>query len=81
MNKYLIRFNKSRGMPNRGTAEHVWRVFENGKEFLCKHVKINVPCQSEKSGEDWNMACEGTMSIDRETSTITIADSSALTKN
>ena len=72
MNKYLIRYNKSRGMPNRGTIDHVWRVFENGKEFLCKHVKIDVPSYSERTGEDWNMACEGTMSIDKETSTITI---------
>jgi hypothetical protein len=72
MNKYLIRYNKSRGMPNRGTVDHVWRVFENGKEFLCKHIKINVPSHSEPTGEDWNMACEGTMTIDKETSTITI---------
>lgn len=72
MNKYLIRFNKSRGMPGRGTVDHVWRVFENDNEFLCKHVKINVPSYSERTGEDWNMACEGMMSIDKETSTITI---------
>jgi hypothetical protein len=72
MNKYLIRFNKTRGMPGRGTIDHVWRVFENGKEFLCKHVKINVNSWDERTGEDWNMACEGTMTIDKETSTITI---------
>ena len=77
MNKYLIRFNKSRGQPGRGTMEHVWRVFENGKEFLCKHVKIEVPCQDEVSGDgqssdDWNFSCHGQMEIDRETSTITI---------
>lgn len=73
MNKYLIRFNKSRGQPGRGTIDHVWRVFENGKEFLCKHVKINVPSHSEQTGEDWNIACEGFMVIDKETSTIMIA--------
>lgn len=72
MNKYLIRFNKSRGQPGRGTIDHVWRVFENGKEFLCKHVKINVPSRSEQTGEDWNIACEGIMIIDKATSTITI---------
>lgn len=72
MNKYLIRFNKSRGQPGRGTIDHVWRVFENGKEFLCKHVKINVPSYSEQTGEDWNIACEGFMHIDKESSTITI---------
>ena len=73
MNKYLIRFNKSRGQPGRGTLDHVWRVFENGNEFLLKNVKINVPSQSETSpGPDWNIACEGYMRIDRETSTAII---------
>jgi hypothetical protein len=77
MNKYLIRFNKSRGQPNRGTIDHVWRVFENGNEYLCKHIKINVPVQDEVSSDgngndDWNMACEGFMTIDKETSSIII---------
>lgn len=75
--KYRIRFNKRRGEPGRGTPEHVWRVFdETGKEWLCKHVVINVPSRSEKEGqsEDWNMVCEGEMVIDRETSTIKIVD-------
>ena len=77
MNKYLIRFNKSRGKPGRGTLDHVWRVFENGKEFLCKHIHINVPIRDEVSSDgnghdDWNIACEGQMAIDKETSTITI---------
>ena len=69
MNSYLIRFNKTRGMPGRGTPDHAWRVFENGKEYLFKHVKINVPCHDERTGEDWNIACQGFMTIDRETST------------
>lgn len=73
MNKYLIRFNKTRGMPGRGTVDHVWRVFENDKEFLFKHVKINVPSFSEMSeGPDWNIACNGVMTIDKETSTAII---------
>jgi hypothetical protein len=77
MNKYLIRFNKSRGQPNRGTIDHVWRVFENGNEYLCKHIKINVPMQDEVSSDgngsdDWNIACEGFMTIDKETSSIII---------
>ena len=77
MNKYLIRFNKSRGQPNRGTIDHVWRVFENGNEYLCKHIKINVPVQDEVSSDgngndDWNIACEGFMTIDKETSSIII---------
>jgi hypothetical protein len=65
MNHYLIRFNKSRGQPGRGTLEHVWRVFENDKEYLFKHVQLNVPSYSEQTGEDWNIACEGVLEIDR----------------
>lgn len=71
-NKYLIRFNKSRGQPGRGTPDHVWRVFENGKEFLCKHIKINAPVHDERTNDDWNICCYGTMTIDKETSTISI---------
>ena len=70
--KYLIRFNKSRGQPGRGTVDHVWRVFEDGKEYLCKNFKINVNSQSHTDGRDWNIECEGKMTIDKNTSTITI---------
>ena len=72
---YSIWFNKTRGQPGRGTKDHVWRVFEdNKKEYLFKNVKINVPSYSEKesNGEDWNIACDGTLQIDRETSTAII---------
>jgi hypothetical protein len=72
MNKYLIRFNKSRGQPSRGTTYHVWRVFENDKEYLFKNFKINVQSFSEQSGEDWNVACYGIMTIDKDTSTAII---------
>ena len=78
MNKYHIRFNKSRGQDGRGTKDHVWRVFENGdKEYLFKHVKIEVPVHDETTGDgqgndDWNFACEGQLIIDRETSTAII---------
>lgn len=61
MPKYLIRFNKSRGQPGRGSVDHVWRVFENDKEFLAKHVRIEAPSWSEASGPDWNIACYGRM--------------------
>lgn len=71
MNKYAIRFNKSRGQEGRGTPEHCWRVFENGKEYLFKHFVLEVPSQSEKdtNSEDWNVVCNGVMTIDRATST------------
>jgi hypothetical protein len=73
MNKYLIRFNKSRGMPGRGTKDHVWRVFENDVEYLAAEVKLNVASWSEVSeGPDWNIACMGFMVIDHDTGTVTI---------
>ncbi len=74
MSRIAIRFNKSRGQPGRGTPEHVWRVFVDGQEYLFKNVRINVPSASEKEklSEDWNIACEGVLHIDRETSTAII---------
>jgi hypothetical protein len=84
MNHYLIRFNKSRGQPGRGSLDHVWRVFENGKEYIFKHfVIVNVPCKDEISGDgtggdDWNISCYGYMEIDRETSTAIISNRESL---
>jgi hypothetical protein len=74
MNKYCIRFNKSRGQVGRGTIEHVWRVFEEDKEYLVKNFKLNVPSFSEidPSGVEWNLCCLGTLTLDRETSTAII---------
>lgn len=74
MNTYQIRFNKTRGQPGRGTADHAWRVFENGKEYLFKNLDISVPIKSEKdaNGADYNIVCQGFLSIDRATSTATI---------
>jgi hypothetical protein len=74
MNTYRIRFNKSRGQAGRGTIDHVWRVFENDKEYLFKNFKLNVFSESQKetNGEDWNVVCQGFMSIDKKTSTATI---------
>lgn len=72
MSEYIIRYNKTRGMPGRGTEDHAWRVFENGKEFLFKNVRINVPSWGAKTGEDWSMVCEGKMTIERDTSTAVI---------
>jgi len=72
MNKYLIRFNKSRGQPGRGSEDHAWRVFENGREVLAKHVRIQVPSWSEADGPDWNIACKGTMLFFSDTDTVVI---------
>jgi hypothetical protein len=53
--------------------DHVWRVFENDKEYLLKHFKLEVPAESEMSeGPDWNISCKGFMVIDRATSTAII---------
>ncbi len=71
-NKYLIRFNKMRGQPGRGSVDHCWRVFENGKEHLAKHVRIDARSWSETDGLDWNIACKGTMQFYNDTDTIVI---------
>jgi hypothetical protein len=76
MSKFLIRFNRNRGKPGRGSVDHVWRVFEGEKEYLVKNFRLDVPSWGKKSmtgeGEDWNVACEGVLEIDRETSTAII---------
>jgi hypothetical protein len=74
MNKYRIRFNKSRGEPGRGTMDHVWRVFHGDHEYLFKNLDIQVPIKSEKEelSEDYNIVCLGVLSIDRDTSTAII---------
>lgn len=75
MKNYKIRFNKTRGQVNRGTVDHVWRVFENGKEFLFKNLNITAPIKSEKdeNGVDYNIICQGYLTIDKDTSTAHIA--------
>ena len=72
MAQFQIRFNKTRGLTNRGSLDHVWRVFEDGKEYLVKNVTINVPSYGAKTGEDWSICCEGVLILDRDTSTATI---------
>jgi hypothetical protein len=72
MAQFQIRFNKARGQVNRGTMDHVWRVFEDGKEYLFKNVQINVSSYGAKTGDDWSICCEGVLKIDRETSTGTV---------
>ena len=75
MNTYQIRFNKTRGQAGRGTVDHVWRVFENGKEYLFKNLNITAPIKSEKdaNGIDYNIVCQGYLTIDKATSTANIA--------
>lgn len=77
MNKYRIRFNKSRGEPGRGTMDHVWRVFRDEHEYLFKNLDIQVPVKSEKeaNSDDYNIVCFGFLGIDRDTSTAIITGS------
>jgi hypothetical protein len=72
MARFQVRYNQTKGQPGRGTVDHVWRVFEDGKEYLTKNVEINVPCRGEKTGADYSMVCEGTLRLDRDTSTAII---------
>ncbi|CAB4162828.1 hypothetical protein UFOVP787_135 [uncultured Caudovirales phage] len=72
MSHFLIRFNKSRGQTGRGTPDHVWRVFEGNKEYLFKHLQINAPIVDEQAHGEWNIACDGVLTIDRKTSTAII---------
>jgi hypothetical protein len=55
--------------------EHVWRIFENGKEYLFKNLNITAPIKSEKdaNGIDYNIVCQGYLTIDKATSTANIA--------
>ena len=69
-----VRYNKSRGQPGRGSMDHVWRVFDDAKEYVVKNVQINVPSWGAKTGEDWSICCEGTITVDKATSTITIVE-------
>lgn len=75
-----VRYNKTRGQAGRGSVDHVWRVFEDSKEYVVKNVKINVPSWGAKTGEDWSICCEGVVTVDKETSTITIGEKICLQK-
>lgn len=72
MNKYSIRFNKTRGMEGRGTFDHAWIVLEGTKEYIVKNIQINVDSYGENIGLDWFISCNGFIQIDKETSTAII---------
>lgn len=74
MKTYHIRFNKTRGQLGRGSIDHAWRVFEGEKEYLFKNLDISVPVKSEKdaNGQDYNIVCQGFLTIDKDTSTAII---------
>ena len=71
MNKYHIRFNHQHNNTGR-----VWRVFENGHEYLVEHLDIKVPLRDDVTVDEnlavkWNVYCEGYMSINNGTAIIT----------
>ncbi len=76
MNKYTIRFNKSRGQPGRGSMLHVWRVFEGSREILAKNVRIETRSWTEldANGQDYNIACRGRMMFFEDTDTVVITE-------
>jgi hypothetical protein len=53
---------------------HVWRVFENGREILAKHVRIETKSWTELdvNGQDYNIACKGNMLFFDDTDTAVI---------
>jgi len=59
-------------------VDHVWRVFENDREFLFKHFRIegvtvvDTVTGAGEGADNWNVACQGYMTIDRDTSTAVI---------
>ena len=62
MNTYHIRYN-----TKHGESDLVWRIFENGQEYLVKNFQILVPMYGESTIENgiqkWNVACQGHMVI------------------
>jgi hypothetical protein len=62
MNRYHIRYN-----TRHGESDLVWRVFENGTEYLVQNFHIETPMCGEASVEHgvkkWNVCCEGFMTI------------------
>ena len=61
INKYLIRFN-----TKHNGSDLVWRIFENGVEYLASDIRINGSVFTESSVENgenkWNIACIGKLS-------------------
>lgn len=62
MNRYHLRYN-----TKHGESDLVWRVFENGTEYLVKNFYIETPMRGEATMENglqkWNVCCEGFMTI------------------
>jgi len=68
-NTYHIRYN-----TDHRESDLVWRVFENGREYLVKNFYVTVPVSGESTLENgiqkWNVVCKGTMRIEDDTAFI-----------
>ena len=62
MSTYHIRYN-----TQHGESDLVWRIFEDGQEFLVKNFLITVPMHGSSTMENgiqkWNVECQGFMTI------------------
>jgi hypothetical protein len=72
MNKYHVRFNTKHNGSNL-----VWRIFENGQEYLASDVRILgetfTECTQEHGQTKWNIACVGRI-IWADTAAVIVAD-------
>jgi hypothetical protein len=59
VSKFHIRFNTK----HNGNTAQVWRIFEDGVEYLASDVKIFSPLYTETTVEHgetkWNVTCNG----------------------
>lgn len=73
MYKHHIRYN-----TKHGDSKLIWRVFENGIEYLAEDIKIYVPVFTESTEENgitkWNIACDGILRWENKTAVITKTD-------
>ena len=49
-----------------------WSELQDDREWLARHVFIEVPSRSEQEGPDWNIVCEGNMLFFEGTDTVVI---------
>lgn len=70
MPTYHIRYN-----TQHGENDLVWRIFEDGVEYLVRDFLITVPMRGSSTMENgiqkWNVECQGTMSIQDDVAYIT----------
>lgn len=72
MSIYHIRYNTTHG-----ESPLVWRVFEDGVEYLVKDFYITTPMRGSSTMENgiqkWNVECQGVMTISDDIAYITAA--------